>query len=77
MNPYQVLGCSPMDSEGTVKERYRKLCKIYHPDNARTGDRDRFEEILAAWKTLEEYGFGKNGLEWTHNTVFTIKRRSN
>lgn len=74
MNPYQVLGCSPMDNEKVVKDKYRQLCKRYHPDNAETGDRGKFESVLNAWKVIEEYGFSR-GFEWTHNTVFTIKRR--
>lgn len=74
MNPYQVLGCSPMDDEKVVKDKYRQLCKRYHPDNAETGDRGKFESVLNAWKAIEEYGFSR-GFEWTHNTVFTIKRR--
>lgn len=74
MNPYQVLGCSPMDDEKVIKDKYRQLCKRYHPDNAETGDRGKFESVLNAWKTIEEYGFSR-GFEWTHNTVFTIKRR--
>lgn len=74
MNPYHVLGCSPMDDEKVVKDKYRQLCKRYHPDNAETGDRGKFESVLNAWKAIEEYGFSR-GFEWTHNTVFTIKRR--
>lgn len=74
MNPYQVLGCSPMDDEKVIKDKYRQLCKRYHPDNAETGDRGKFESVLNAWKAIEEYGFSR-GFEWTHNTVFTIKRR--
>lgn len=76
MNPYEILGCSPMDDERTVKDKYRQLCKVYHPDNAKTGNREKFESIRQAWKMIEGYGFSR-GFEWTHNTVFTIKRRTN
>lgn len=75
MNPYEVLGVSPMDDETTVKNKYRQLCKLYHPDNARTGSREKLEEVLEAWKMLEGIGFSR-GFEWTHATVFTFKRRT-
>ena len=34
MNPYEVLGVSIRDSQDTIKSKYRKLCKMYHPDNS-------------------------------------------
>lgn len=32
MNPYEVLGVSPQDSDDAIKKAYRQLCKRYHPD---------------------------------------------
>lgn len=29
---YSVLGCSPSDSDDTIKQKYRKLVQDYHPD---------------------------------------------
>ncbi len=73
-NPYKVLGVSTFCSEKEAKSRYRYLSRMYHPDNLKTGDGDKFRKINEAWKKLQEYGF--NDVEdvcWTHSTLFKIK----
>lgn len=54
MNPYQVLGVSPGDSEETIKKAYRNAAKKCHPDT-HPGDRqaeERFKEIGEAYRIL-------------------------
>ncbi|NPV03093.1 MAG: DnaJ domain-containing protein [Brevinematales bacterium] len=48
---YEILGV-PRDSErGAIKQAYRKLVKLYHPDINKDGER-AFEEITQAYNTL-------------------------
>lgn len=54
MNPYQILGVSPEDSEDTIKKAYRKAAKECHPDT-HPGDKkaeERFKEIGEAYRIL-------------------------
>ena len=56
MNPYQVLGVSPGDSEETIKRAYRKAAKECHPDT-HPGDRraeERFKALGEAYRLLAE-----------------------
>lgn len=75
LNPYEVLGVSTICSEVEAKNKYKKLCKMYHPDNTKTGDRDKLEDVLKAWEMLQEVGFSNNATIWGHKTLFSIKRR--
>jgi DnaJ-class molecular chaperone len=48
---YEILGV-PRDSErSAIKQAYRKLVKLYHPDINKDGER-AFEEITQAYNTL-------------------------
>ncbi|MBO5030508.1 MAG: J domain-containing protein [Lachnospiraceae bacterium] len=54
MNPYQILGVSPDDSDETIKKAYRKAAKQCHPDT-HPGDKhaeERFKEIGEAYRIL-------------------------
>ena len=47
---------------------------MYHPDNLKTGDAEKFREVNEAWKKLQEYGFNEvEDVCWTHSTLFKIK----
>lgn len=49
---YKILHL-PFGSSGElIKKTYRDLAKIYHPDNLSTGDKQRFQEVSAAYKML-------------------------
>lgn len=58
MNVYEILGISVNDSEEARKKAYRKLCAKYHPDNAQTGNREKFDEIQKAWGILNSKSSG-------------------
>eukprot|EP00438_Fugacium_kawagutii_P032753 Skav208159 [mRNA] locus=scaffold2891:158598:163679:+ [translate_table: standard] len=48
-NPFQVLGVGPDATEQQVREGFRRMAKVTHPDVA-TGDAERFREVLWAAK---------------------------
>jgi curved DNA-binding protein CbpA len=49
---YEILEISPNANSGTIERMFRHLAQRYHPDNHDTGDRLRFDEIMAAHHTL-------------------------
>lgn len=49
-DPYRALGCSPMDSEQTIRERYRALARQHHPD--RGGHADEMRRINDAYERV-------------------------
>jgi hypothetical protein len=54
-NYYEILGVSPSESEKALKERFRKLMKLYHPDVNRCPDAAaRYAEIMEAYRTLSD-----------------------
>lgn len=75
-NPYEVLGVSPMDSKESIKAKFRKLCKQYHPDIAGTEYTERFREIQQAWELICKDSPSSKGFVWTHgSSVFEILRK--
>lgn len=51
---YEVLQISPNAQPDTIQRVYRLLAQLYHPDNKETGDQTLFEQVLQAYKTLED-----------------------
>ena len=49
---YEVLGVSKSSSKDEIKSAYRKLAKVYHPDNKETGNEAKFKEIQEAYDVL-------------------------
>jgi DnaJ-class molecular chaperone len=52
LNHYQVLESSPADDLTTIKKKFRKLAKQYHPDVNPNG-RKHFEQITEAWEWVQ------------------------
>ena len=50
---YDILELSPNCSLDDIKNSYRQLCKIYHPDR-NPDDKDKFIEIKKAYETLSD-----------------------
>ncbi|MCF8024849.1 MAG: co-chaperone DjlA [Desulfobacteraceae bacterium] len=60
---YAVLGCSPSDDNATIKKRYRKLVRDYHPDTIASKGlpeefvnfaNDKFREIQEAYEAIQK-----------------------
>jgi curved DNA-binding protein CbpA len=51
---YEILQVSPRADGETIERVFRLLAKRLHPDNADTGDADRFAELLEAFRTLSD-----------------------
>src|SRR5262245_31173834 len=51
---YEVLQVSPRADLETIERVFRHLAKRYHPDNAESGNEDRFREVLEAFRVLSD-----------------------
>ena len=50
---YEILGLKPEASMKEIKQAYRKLALLYHPDkDSSDGNETRFKQILDAYQTL-------------------------
>jgi len=53
--PWQIFGLDPQTaSTEDVKASYRRLSKIYHPDNPETGDAEVFHKLTIFYESLTE-----------------------
>ncbi|MDZ8027954.1 MAG: DnaJ domain-containing protein [Nostoc sp. ChiQUE01a] len=54
-NHYQTLKVSPNASQAEIKQAYRRLVKLFHPDsNQETADREEIIRINAAYEVLRD-----------------------
>jgi ribosomal protein L37AE/L43A len=51
-NLYRLLQVDPEAETELIRQAYRYLAAKYHPDNAETGDKEKFGSISAAWQVL-------------------------
>ena len=51
---YELLGVSKTATDEEIKRAFRKLAKMYHPDNKETGDETKFKEIGEAYAILSD-----------------------
>src|SRR5436190_4095181 len=51
---YETLQLSPNADEDTITHAYHALAKRYHPDNAQSGNPDKFTEVLEAYRVLSD-----------------------
>ena len=77
INPYQVLGISRASSKDEARAQFRKLSKLYHPDNSKTGDPDKFMQVKEAWDLLDSdvFIYSEEFTLWTHKTLFSFEKR--
>ena len=53
-NHYYILGLQPEASPGEIKSAFRRLVKLYHPDQDQSLDAEmRYREIQAAYEALK------------------------
>lgn len=54
-SPYNILGVSPDDSLDTIKQVYRNLSKVYHPDKNKSEIAEsEMKKINTAWETVQK-----------------------
>jgi hypothetical protein len=51
---YETLQISPRADRSTVERVFRHLAKRYHPDNPHSGDDERFQQLLEAYRVLSD-----------------------
>lgn len=49
-SPYAVLGATPVESDDSIRERYRRLAKQHHPDSG--GDVNQMRRINEAYDSI-------------------------
>ncbi|SRR5579875_41892 len=51
---YELLQVDPNAHPTIIRYAYRFLAAMYHPDNAETGDAEKFKTLTEAWRTLSD-----------------------
>jgi len=51
---YAVLGIDPKSDSETIQQAYSKLAQRYYPNNAETGDPEKFEALNLAYEVLSD-----------------------
>jgi curved DNA-binding protein len=54
LNYYEVLQVSPKADQETIDRVYRLLARRYHPDNAKSGDAEKFDQLAKAYHILSD-----------------------
>jgi hypothetical protein len=49
-----VLGIAHASNADEIKRAHRRLARLYHPDNAATGNDEKFKEVQAAFELLRD-----------------------
>jgi curved DNA-binding protein len=51
---YEILQLSQNADQETIDRVYRLLAKRYHPDNKKSGDAEKFDALVKAYRTLSD-----------------------
>ena len=75
INPYQILGISSQSSISEIKEAYKKLALIHHPDKG--GNPDNFKLLKKCYKYVSTVKKNENSkintIDDFNNTMNKIK----
>lgn len=52
-NPYELLGLSPRSTDEEIKQRYRQLAVVWHPDK-KGGDEEAMKRLNKAYEEIWE-----------------------
>jgi molecular chaperone DnaJ len=70
-NHYQILDVEPDASQAEIKQAYRRLAKLFHPDsNHETADHDKITRINAAYEVL---GDPQSRKSYDHQLQYTSR----
>ena len=72
-DPWRLLGVQRGASCEEIKQAYRRLAKLHHPDSG--GDPERFQRVLWAYKeltTTQEYSYLKPPTTRQHRGVVVV-----
>ena len=54
VNYYEVLQVSPKADQETIERVYRLLARRYHPDNGKSGNAEKFDQLVKAFHILSD-----------------------
>lgn len=54
MNPYEIFQLQEDFTEKELKQKYRELCILYHPDKGKEVNSDKFLEVQQAYEILSD-----------------------
>lgn len=57
---YAVLGIEPKSDSETVQRAYSRLAEKYHPNNATTGNKEKFDAVNLAYEVLSDPGLRRD-----------------
>ena len=67
---YDILNVSPDSKLEEIRDEYKELARVFHPDSGSNSDNEKFFEIQNAWETLSdpdkrsEYDKSRNEKGW-------------
>jgi len=65
---YKILQVDPTADQEIIERAFRLLAKRYHPDSKNTGDSNKFDMIVGAYRVLSN-STKRAAYDETHNTV--------
>ncbi len=73
MNPYEILGVNPSDSDETIKKAYRELVKKYHPDKYKDNPledlaKEKLQEINQAYDQINKERGSRGNANYSSNS---------
>src|SRR5450755_2972311 len=51
---YEVLGIEPQSDSDAIQRAYARLAQRFHPANADTGDKEKFDAVNQAYEVLSD-----------------------